>query len=914
MTLAPGTRLGPYEILASLGAGGMGEVYRARDTRLDREVAIKVLPEDVAKSPDRRARFEREAKAVAALSHAGILALHDVSLEGDPAFVVTELLEGETLRERLAGGPLPVRKAVDYGVQAARALAAAHARGIVHRDLKPENLFLVRDGQLKILDFGLARQDARSALASDTRSPTLAQPTDAGTVLGTVGYMSPEQVRGETVDSRSDIFSLGAVLYEMLSGRRAFQRGTAAETMTAILREDPPALERDRVSTGASFVPAGLERVVSRCLEKSPEERFQSARDLAFALEAASASSTSASGTHAAVAEPAGRRPRAWARPALYVLAGAILGALALRALQRPVAYEPPRVRPLTFSGHDSEPAVSPDGRLVAFSSDRGDRPRIWIKQLQGGGEAPLTEGPDSSPRFSPDGSNLLFLRTEGGRLDVYRTGLVGGAPRKVMEDVNEADWAQDGGSIAFVRAKAEQGRGYLLGVHGLDSPSERTLYEASGQSLSFPRFSPDGKTIAVVQGSLIGYARYTVVLVDAASGTTREATPPGFPLACAAWSGDGRSLVVARAGSVLGDLTGVPGRVLLLDVASGAERSLLWANGLFPLSGTGRNLGACDVVASGEIVYEAVDARFNLSEVPIGPLPGAGPPRSLTVGASRDRQPAFSPDGERIVFSSNRSANLDLWVLEPATGALRQLTDDPAQDWDPGFTPDGQHVLWSSDRSGHLEIWRADADGANPRPVTQDGVDAENPTATPDGKWIVYASGNPEKLGTWKVHPDGTGATRLVPGQTVVPEVSPDGRLALFAANPTPTHRTIRVVEIDSGKLVPFEISVDWTPSSSAQILWGRARWTPDGRAIVFVGADDQGRSGVYLQDFVPGRDTAASRRRLAGFRPDSWVESLGVSPDGKSLAISTLQQSSALFLADGLPGVELPHRRSAR
>jgi serine/threonine protein kinase len=231
MTLAPGTRLGPYEILAPLGAGGMGEVFRARDTRLGREVAVKVLPEEVAKSPERRARFEREARAVAALSDAGILALYDVSLDGDPAFVVTELLEGETLRERLAEGPLPVRKATGYAIQTARGLAAAHAKGIVHRDLKPENLFLVRDGQLKILDFGLARQDAATGGATDTRSPTLAPPTDAGTVLGTVGYMSPEQVRGETADARSDIFSLGAVLYEMLSGRRAFQHGTAAETM-----------------------------------------------------------------------------------------------------------------------------------------------------------------------------------------------------------------------------------------------------------------------------------------------------------------------------------------------------------------------------------------------------------------------------------------------------------------------------------------------------------------------------------------------------------------------------------------------------------------------------------------------------------------------------------------------------------
>jgi eukaryotic-like serine/threonine-protein kinase len=368
----------------------------------------------------------------------------------------------------------------------------------------------------------------------------------------------------------------------------------------------------------------------------------------------------------------------------------------------------------------------------------------------------------------------------------------------------------------------------------------------------------------------------------------------------------------MARAGSVIGDGAGVRARIFLLDTARGTERSLLWATGLFPLSGAGRDYGACDVVGPGQIVYEAVEARLNLAEVTIGPA--RGEERPLTVGASRDRQPAYSPDGERIVFSSNRSGNLDLWVLEPRTGALRQLTDDPAQDWDPGFTPDGQHVLWSSDRSGHLEIWMADADGSNARQVTHDGADAENPTATPDGRWIVYTSGNPQKLGIWKVRPDGHDAARLAPGGDLVPEVSPDGRLALFATGETATRRVVHVVEVDGGARVPFEIGVDWPPAANKQILWGRARWMPGGRAIAFVGSDAEGSSGVYVQDFAPGRDTTSSRRPLAGFSPDSLVESLGVSPDGKRLVVSTLHQGSTLFLAEGLPGVEPPRRGASR
>jgi eukaryotic-like serine/threonine-protein kinase len=279
MPLPAGTRLGPYEILSSLGAGGMGEVYRARDTRLDRDVAVKVLPENLARDPDALARFEREAKAVAALSHPNILAIHDFGRTGEISYAVTELLEGETLRDRVAAAPLPPRKAIEYAQQVALGLAAAHDRGIVHRDLKPDNLFVTRDGLVKILDFGLAQMATSIPKSDGTNAPTTAGQTDPGMVLGTAGYMSPEQVRGRTVDHRSDLFSVGLVLYEIVSGKRAFQADSSVETLMAVLRDDPP-----RLSSFGREIPAGLEELVTHCLEKSPEERFQSARDLAFAL------------------------------------------------------------------------------------------------------------------------------------------------------------------------------------------------------------------------------------------------------------------------------------------------------------------------------------------------------------------------------------------------------------------------------------------------------------------------------------------------------------------------------------------------------------------------------------------------------------------------------------------------------
>jgi serine/threonine protein kinase len=281
MALHAGNRLGRYEVLGPLGTGGMGEVYRARDTRLEREVAIKILPESVARDPDRLARFDREAKAVAALSHPNILALHDAGTEEGQSFAVMELLEGETLRARIAHGPLSVRRSVDTAIQIARGLAAAHAKGLVHRDLKPENIFLVADGQVKILDFGLAKTAAPAGVSDSDATATDAVMTDPGTVLGTVGYMAPEQVRGHAVDARSDLFALGAVLYEMVTGQRAFRRDTGAETLTAILREDPPDLPAAQLAQAPA-----LDRTIRHCLEKNPGERFQSARDVVFALEA----------------------------------------------------------------------------------------------------------------------------------------------------------------------------------------------------------------------------------------------------------------------------------------------------------------------------------------------------------------------------------------------------------------------------------------------------------------------------------------------------------------------------------------------------------------------------------------------------------------------------------------------------
>ncbi|HLN59346.1 MAG TPA: serine/threonine-protein kinase, partial [Thermoanaerobaculia bacterium] len=338
MTIAAGHRLGPYKILAPIGAGGMGEVYRARDEKLDRDVAVKVLPQTVAMDPETLARFEREAKAVAALSHPNILAIHDFGNQDGIAYAVMELLEGETLRGKLDAGPVQQKQAVDYALQIARGLSTAHEKGVVHRDLKPENLFVTRDGHVKILDFGLAKRVEAVAPGEETSAPTVSRHTEPGTVMGTIGYMSPEQVRGLPVDQRSDIFSLGAVLYELLSGKRAFDRLTAADTMSAILKEDPPELSE----SGRSISPA-LDRIVRHCLEKDRDNRFQSARDVAFNLSELSSRAVVSGAQHAAPPRP--RRTALIAAVAVAViLVLGVAGALLLRRT-RGVAGEASRVK-----------------------------------------------------------------------------------------------------------------------------------------------------------------------------------------------------------------------------------------------------------------------------------------------------------------------------------------------------------------------------------------------------------------------------------------------------------------------------------------------------------------------------------------------------------------------------------------
>jgi eukaryotic-like serine/threonine-protein kinase len=788
MSLEPDAQLGTYRIIAPLGTGGMGEVWRARDEKLDRDVALKVLPERLASDPDALARFEREAKAVAALSHPNILAIHDFGKAEGIHYTVMELLEGQTLREALSGGPLRAKKATEYGRQIAEGLAAAHDKGIVHRDLKPENLFVTRDGHVKILDFGLARQGVVVKAGADTSSPTVARGTEPGTVMGTAGYMAPEQVRGEAADHRADIFAFGVVLYEMLAGRRAFERPTAAETMTAILREDPAP-----VTSLREGVPPALERVVEHCLEKRPEARFQSARDLAFDL----GGSTSVSGRTTVVAET--RRPRlSTAAPAAAgaLVLGLVGGVLLQRQLAAPQgAVSPLEVRYLTYSGHDFAPAASPDGRSVAFRSDRDGRARIWLKQLATGTEAALSDGPmDDMPQFSPDGSTILFTRQAGPRTALFRVPLLGGEPRRVVDDATDGTWSPDGTRIAFLRLhQAAPGKtaATSLMVAASDGGAPRLVTRIEGSGILAPRWSTDGRKIAMTINGVGGGSFFLrVVNVDSGVSENVPATLGQRPWS-ASWTGSGH-LVYTSGQVTAGTLAGTTGRLLSLDPQSG-RTSLLYAS---PDS-----LGRAARIGDRGFVIESQTVRQNISEGSIG---ASG--RRLTQGRAADRQPVYSPDGRWTVFSSDRTGNLDLWAASTSTGELRQVTDDVANDWDPAFAPDGR-LLWSSNRSGTFEIWTAESDGSAARQLTHDGVDAENPAASPDGQWIVYGSTRPGEGGIWRARADGSDASLLVRGLNGIPEVSPDGRYVLYLGFSANLQRSgVQVARFSDGEPVHFE------------------------------------------------------------------------------------------------------------
>ncbi|MFI4942669.1 MAG: protein kinase [Burkholderiales bacterium] len=739
MPLASGTRLGPYEILAPLGAGGMGEVYRARDPRLERDVAIKVLPEHFVDDGDSLMRFQAEAKAVAALSHPNIVAIFDTGQHGDQLYVVTELLEGETMRSRLREGAFGMRKAAEHAARVAEGLAAAHEKGIVHRDVKPENLFLLNDGRVKILDFGLARQDPLLKAAGDqSSSPTAARPTNPGAMIGTVGYLSPEQARGDPADHRSDIFSLGAVLYEMLTGRRAFKGTSPAELLSSVLRDEPemPSLTDPRI-------PHALDLIVHHCLEKSPDERFQSARDLAFHLD--SVGGTSASQRADALGPlPASRRlPR-------YVplgLLGLVLLGLAFEVGRRvgggargPGAGRPPLAfqQVTDMPGQERQAQLAPGGESFVYVAESAGNPDIWHQRVGGRNPVNLTADSleaDTAPAYSPDGERIAF-RSERDGGGIFVMGSTGESVKRLTDFGEDPAWSPDGKQIVFSDKTGQDpysrpGEGHLFLVDLVGTSGIRQLTHE--HDAVQPRWSPSGSRIAFwgLRGNS-GQRDLWTIPADAkgepaALSVTEDPAMDWNPV----WAPDGKSLYFSseRGGSMNLWRVGI-------DDATGRTRGEPE-----PVTTPSRTSGSISFSRDGkQMMYVSSDRRSTILRVGLDPVTGrvTDPPRPVFRGSRVIYTQDISPNGDWIAFTT-LGGREDLYVVKSDGTGYRQLTDDAHRDRGPRWSPDGTRLAFYSDRSGRYETWAIRPDGSGLEQLTKaTGLARTEVTWAPDGKRIA--------------------------------------------------------------------------------------------------------------------------------------------------------------------------------
>ncbi len=899
MPLTPGTRLGPYEITTPLGAGGMGEVYRARDTRLGRDVAIKVLPQHLSANPEVRARFEREAKTVSSLNHPNICTLHDVGREGETDYLVMELVDGETLAERLTKGPLTAAEVLTLGAQIADALDRAHRAGVVHRDLKPGNVMLTRSGA-KLMDFGLARATGRaggsasgSMLATMTHSPTGATPLTAeGTIVGTFQYMAPEQLEGKEADARSDLWALGCVLYEMATGARAFAGESQATLIAAIMTGEPRPITQLRPVT-----PPGLDRVVGQCLQKDPDSRLQSARDLAFTLGLIAAEDL----YPVRAADGGAATARSWqAAPWLQTAAAVLIAAVSFvagRIATSPSGQGSIRVSTLSQGTRDNEPAVSPDGRMIAFSAVRQNGQGLWLMDMVTRSEVKLTRDADHVPRFTSDGGSILFTRTVNGRQSLWRIPVIGGAPRLLLEDASDADPSPDGDRIAYIAGTTDSaGVRARLMVAKSDGTGGRELWSRGSMVLGSPRWSPDGKRIALVISASQNTPN-SILVVDVSSGSSRDyPAPNGAVLSNAAWDGTRNGLILAEGVGLTAVQRGASGRLFLLDTHSGKYRPLGWLEN-FP--------SLIDLLPDGRLVLSSPMARQNLREVSIGSrnlIDG----RWLTSGMAIDRQPVYSPDGKAVMFSSNRGGTLDLWEVSVETGEMHRVTDDPEDDWDPEYSPDGRSIFWCSSRSGAFEIWTARRDGSAPRQLSRDSLDAENPSVTPDNHWVLYSSAHPAKPGVWRVPVAGGDGELLLRAGTLIPDLSPDGRHLSVITDVGTLEAKLSVFDLTTLKQLPAPVPLQ-VFAGTVQI--GRSRFTSDGSAIAYVHARGDGQP-ILLRRPLSAWRTGAGRIDTLFVGATEAVESFGFSPDGKRATVSVVDWLSGLSIAEGLHGIVPPKR----
>jgi eukaryotic-like serine/threonine-protein kinase len=855
LPLSAGTRLGPYEILSPLGAGGMGEVYRARDSQLEREVAIKVLSDALVRQPENLARFAREARALAAVNHPNIAAIYGLDEKDGMRFLVLELIEGEPLDLRLARGPLPVAEALDLADQIADALAAAHEKGIVHRDLKPSNVRLTPSGRAKVLDFGLAKNVEDEAVSSvSTTAPTAR--TAEGAIVGSPAYMSPEQARGRPVDRRTDLWSFGCLLFEMLTGDRAFHGETVSDCIAAILARDPDWSALPRAT------PPGVRRVLRRCLEKDPEHRLRDAADVRLELGATA------------------KRPRP---PSVRTKRTKAVGN---------VPSAPPRLTQLTLARSlEESPVFSPDGREIAFAGDVDGVRKIFVRPAGAGSATAVTSGPfdDVQPAWSPDGERLVFVRAHesGSKLepsdvfgwflggDVWSVDRRSGEVSRLIEDAYNPSYSPDGGSIAVDASWAGQRRLWLVDAHGRN---RRQLTSDSSEAIVHvrPRWSPDGRRI-VFQS--IESTKFDVRVVDLQTQRLLWVTNDLFQDLQPVWSPSGRHVYFSsyRSGGLNlwriavssgGKPRGAP-QQLTTGAGQDVEPALspdgarlaftirkqnadIWMLPVDP--GTGRPTG--DAVEA--IATQREDSRGAWS--PDGRFIAFNSDRTgemnvwihdrrdrsdrpLTRGPGGDYQATWSPDSRALVFFSSRSGMPNIWTVAVETGALRPLTESAALDINPFFSPDGRSIAFQSDRTGRLEVWVMDAHGNDPRPLSTVGVGGHFLRWTREGDAVLFRCPAAGKAMLAPVFPVTGGEARPVAeiAGGAHMSLSPDHSRVMDVV----AHKTLWVSPLSGGK--PEAVFAFDDPDARIDY----PVWSPDGGAVLFDRFRPQG-GDIWMMDGV--------------------------------------------------------------